>query len=82
MYIEKMLWKFTEEVLEIYYGSGVMQQKVGMGLNLPLPGSMCVKRVENFFELKALVSQSHITMFNMLKFCYNTDFMWTPKSVS
>ena len=40
---ENILGKVTEEILEICYGSGVMQQKVGMGVNIPPLGSMCVK---------------------------------------
>ena len=34
---EKILGKVTEGILEICYGSGVMQQKVGLGGNLPPP---------------------------------------------
>ena len=42
---DKILGKVTEGIFKICYGSGVMQQKVGLGVNLPPPpGSMCVKR--------------------------------------
>ena len=40
---EKILGKVTEGIFEICYGLGVMQQKVGLGVNLPPPpGSMRV----------------------------------------
>ena len=42
---EKILGKVTEGILKIGYGSGVMQQKVGLGVNLPPLGSMRVKAV-------------------------------------
>ena len=38
---EKILRKVTKGILEICYGSGVMQQKVGLGVNLP-PLVLCV----------------------------------------
>ena len=42
---EKILRKVTKEILEICYCPGVMQQKVGLGVNLPPPlGSMRVKK--------------------------------------
>ena len=34
--------KILGGILEICYGSGVMQQKVGLGVNIPPLGSMCV----------------------------------------
>ena len=34
---EKMLEKVTKGILEICYGSGVTQQNVGLGVNLPPP---------------------------------------------
>ena len=34
---EKILGKVTEGILEIGYGSGVTQQKVFLGVNLPRP---------------------------------------------
>ena len=41
---DKILGKVTEGIFKICYGSGVIQQKVGLGVNLPPPplGSMCV----------------------------------------
>jgi len=39
---EKIFGKVTEGILEVCYGSGVMQQKVGLGVNIPPLGSMCV----------------------------------------
>ena len=49
---DKILGKVTEGIFKICYGSGVMQQKVGLRVNLPPPlGSMCVKYVF-FNELK------------------------------
>ena len=39
----KLLWKITGRILEICYGSGVMQQNVGLWVNLPLD-SMCVNK--------------------------------------
>ena len=32
---EKILGKVTKGIFKICYGSGVMQQKVGLGVNLP-----------------------------------------------
>ena len=34
---DKILGKVTEGIFKICYGSGVMQQKVGLGVNLPPP---------------------------------------------
>ena len=34
---KKILGKVTKGNLEIFHGSGVMQQKVGLGVNLPPP---------------------------------------------
>ena len=34
---EKILGKVTKGIFKIGYGSGVMQQKVGLGVNLPPP---------------------------------------------
>ena len=34
---KKILGKVTERILELCYGSGVMQLKVGLGVNLPPP---------------------------------------------
>ena len=40
---EKILGKVTEGIFEICYGSGVMHQKVGLGVNLPpSPLVLCV----------------------------------------
>ena len=41
---DKVLGKVTEGIFKICYGLGVMQQKVGLGVNLPQSplGSMCV----------------------------------------
>ena len=44
---EKILGKVTEGILKIGYGSGVMQQKVGLGVNLPPLGSMRVNTWKN-----------------------------------
>ena len=38
---EKILGKFTKGIFKICYGSGVMQQKVGLRVNLP-PLVLCV----------------------------------------
>ena len=38
---DKILGKVTEGIFKICYGSGVMQQKVGLGVNLP-PLVICV----------------------------------------
>ena len=39
---DKILGKVTEGIFKICYGSGVMQQKVGQGVNLPPPLVLCV----------------------------------------
>ena len=45
----EILGKFTKGILEICYGSGFMQQTVGLGVNLPPPpDSMCVKQATVF----------------------------------
>ena len=42
---DKILGKVTEGIFKIGYGSGVMQQKVGLGVNLPPPPLvLCVLR--------------------------------------
>ena len=55
---DKILGKVTEIIFKICYGSGVMQQKVGLRVNLtppPPPDSMCVK---NHFRPKASAHRS------------------------
>ena len=46
---EKILGKVTKGILKIGYGSGVTQQKVGLGVNLP-PLVLCVLIAYSTFE--------------------------------
>ena len=39
---DKILGKVTEGIFKICYGSGVMQQKVGLGVNLLPPLVLCM----------------------------------------
>ena len=48
MYAEENFWEIIKGIFEICHGSGVMQQKVGLGVNLPpYPDSMFVNEIEN-----------------------------------
>ena len=45
---EKILGKVTKGILKIGYGSGVTQQKVGLGVNLPNTVFKCTKTAFNW----------------------------------
>ena len=52
---DKTLGKVTQGIFKICYGSGVMQKKVGLRVNLPPPpGSMCVKLLFQYYFLMQL----------------------------
>ena len=49
---EEIFGKVIEGILKICYGSGVIQQKVGLGSFLPPVGCMRVKRFDALFDKK------------------------------
>ena len=53
---DKILGKVTDGIFKICYGSGVMQQKVGLGVNLPPPLVLCVLKICRGIYTRALYS--------------------------